>query len=112
MNTALAEALTKAGIPERMGMTPKFTDVQSKEKTQWHQIFKVTLTKFEVPILIKVRCDREDEGLKYIGSYKLNSIEATTQEEAKEKINQTLSDIQYKMKGTEPGCPLYFKFYN
>lgn len=103
--TTLAEALVAAHVPEQ------FHVELPKEELKVNQLFKGCFTKFEVPILIKVRCDKEDQGLQFIASYHLNSIEAATKQEAQEKINQKLSDIQYTMKGTDNGCPLYWKFY-
>ena len=98
----LKEALIESGVIEKIMSTPK-------EKS-WHQIFEFPVTRLEIPILVKVRCNTKKEGLKFIAGYNLNAIEADSPLEAQVKVNQRLSDIQYTMKGTDDGCPLYWKF--
>src|SRR6266568_8660679 len=102
--STLQEALIEAGIPAKFGTPSRQKDFQQK-----FQIFKLPITRLEIPILIKVRCDSEDQGLDFIAGWKLNSIEAESREEAQTKINQCLSDVQFGMKGTDNGCPLYWK---
>jgi hypothetical protein len=102
VTNSLKEAFEQAGIFEKLAL--------QQPKTKWHEIFKVTLTKFEIPLLIKVQCTTESQGLRAIASRKLNSIEATSSEEAQIKINEALCKWTLET-GSEAGKLLYWKFY-
>jgi predicted RNase H-like HicB family nuclease len=59
----------------------------------WHQIFKMTLTKFEVPIELQIRCDRWEEGLRYVRARKLNNcltIDCQNEQEARQQLYEAI----------------------
>lgn len=68
----LADALKASGVLERMAQETK----PRKDIPKYHQIFRLSLTRFEIPVALTVECDNWEEGLSFIRKRELNSAES------------------------------------
>lgn len=67
--------------------------IEAATKPKWHQIYKFTLTNFEIPVELQVRCDRWEDGLKYVRSRKFNScltIDCKDEREARQQLYEAV----------------------
>lgn len=83
MTNQLAEALVAAGVAQAYHV--------DKPKGAYHQQFTFPVTRFELPIFIKVECEKVDQGLRFISSHALNDVpESASHDEAKEIVKNKL----------------------
>lgn len=85
---------------------------------RWWQNFRMTVTVFEIPIFIKVQCDKWTEGLDFIRARNLNKVttRCKTREEAAEQLRARILSWQGENVLTgdsEPpaGALLYWRIY-
>jgi hypothetical protein len=85
-------------------------------KPKWHQIGKYTLTKFEIPVELQVRCDRWEEGLKYVRTKKLNNcltVDCADEHAARVQLHEVIQTwFDDSTLALQPGQLIYFKIYD
>lgn len=90
--------------------------IEISTKPKWHQIYKFTLTKFEIPVELQVKCDSWEEGLRYVRSKKLNSCLTVSCEDEQEARNQLYEAIQVWYDDNtlvkQNGQLIYWKIYD
>ncbi len=89
-------------------------------RRRWWQNFRLTLTKYEIPVLLVVRCERWEEGLKFIGEHHLNHTKTRCKDEAEARDDLRRAIVDWYSKDTpkpvEPEHPsdgslLYWRIY-
>lgn len=100
--------------------TPLETVGADPVRRRWWQNFRLTLTKYEIPVLLVVRCERWEEGLKFISEHHLNHTKTRCKDEAeaRDDLRRTIVDWYSKdtPKPVEPENPtdgslLYWRIY-
>lgn len=97
----LKEAMEQAGL-----VTPLISTDEKKV-----QQFYLTLTRFEIPIFIKVKAQTRQAALRFIGSRGLNSItehEELTKEEAQQELSTKLN--KWFLETPDDGMLVYHSF--
>lgn len=125
----LQEALESSGVVEvarqQEAVERQATELARKERNanlsphqRWWQNFRMTVTAQEIPIFIKVECEKWTEGLDFIRARNLNKLttRCKTREEAIEqlraKITAWQAETQLKPGETPPaGSLLYWRIY-
>lgn len=121
--TSLQEALKESGVVqqvEELEAQRKASEVAANSgiaQRRWWQNFRLSLTRFEIPVLLVVRCDRWEEGLKYIREHNLNrtTTRCKDETEARDQVRRAVvgwysADTP---KSTEPenGSLIYWRIY-
>jgi hypothetical protein len=85
---------------------------------RWWQNFRMSVTPLEIPIFVKVQCDKWTEGLDFIRARNLNKVTTRTKttEEAIEQVRAKIVAWQGEtmlVPGEEPpaGSLLYWRLY-
>lgn len=90
--------------------------IVTEEKPKWHQQFRGLLTKFEIDVLLIIRCDTKQEGIKLLRGHKLNSCLTTRCKDETEARAQLAQHIQAwfddESLSRQPGQLLYWKVYD
>jgi hypothetical protein len=69
MTYQLAEALKASGVVDRVAQESRL------QKPAYQQIFRLSLTKAEIPASLTIQCNKWEEGLYAIRKHNLNSSE-------------------------------------
>lgn len=121
----LQEALQNSGIIQDMQekeREQKLQPVVAEEpvRRRWWQNFRLSLTKYEIPVLLVVRCEKWEEGLKFISEHHLNHTRTRCKDEveARDDLRRAIVDWYAKdtPKPVEPEVPsdgslLYWRIY-
>lgn len=125
----LQEALEQSGVVEEAKQQVEAEkvaqEVARKERNatlsphqRWWQNFRMTVTPFEIPIFIKVECEKWTEGLDFIRARNLNKVttRCKTREEAIEQVRNKIVSWQGETvlsSESEPpaGALLYWRIY-
>ncbi len=79
-------------MSERVSMADIVVRLEAS-RPKWHQIFKMTLTEFEIPVELQVRCDRWEEGLRYVRARKFNhclAADCKDEQEARQQLYEAI----------------------
>lgn len=127
--STLKEALEGSGIVAAVRREDQqrreAADVARKERNatlsphqRWWQNFRMSATTFEIPVFIKVQCDKWTEGLDFIRARNLNKVttRCKTREEAAEQLRAKILSWQGEnvlSSDSEPpaGALLYWRIY-
>lgn len=125
----LQEALERAGVAESVQQQAEEARVAQEQARRernanllphqrWWQNFRMTVTAHEIPVFIKVECEKWTEGLDYIRARNLNKLttRCKTREEAIEQVRTKIASWQNETvleEGKEPpaGSLLYWRIY-
>ena len=84
---------------------------------RWWQNFRLSLTKFEIPVLLVVRCEKWEEGLKFIREHNLNktTTRCKTEAEARDQVRAAIvtwySEDTPKKDDAANGSLVYWRLY-
>lgn len=84
-------------------------------RPKWHQIFKMTLTKFEIPVELQVKCDKWEEGLRYVRNRRLNRSLTTRckdEQEARQQLYEAIWAWFTEPSNGENGALIYWKIFD
>lgn len=128
----LQEALERAGLPEQARAEVEAAraarEVREAERRErnanlaphqrWWQNFRMSVTSFEIPVFIKVECEKWAEGLDFIRARNLNKVttRCKTKEEAVEQLREKImawqAETQLNPDQQPPaGALLYWRIY-
>ncbi len=81
-------------------------------KPQFHQMFLLSFTEWELPTYIQVRCDTRDEGLRYVRRRKFNSClttECKDEEDARKQLYEHIETWWNEPSDGNNGQLIYWK---